>query len=58
VASDPIVTHADCPAINDAGFLNPGQSRATRPLNTARTCGYHDHLDEHNATFKGRIVIQ
>ena len=58
MSSDPIQTHTDCPAINDVGFLNPGQSRATSPLTTARTCGFHDHTNELDTTFKGRIVIQ
>jgi len=58
MSSDPIQTHTDCPAINDVGFLNPGQSRATGTLNVARTCGFHDHTNELDATYKGRIIIQ
>jgi plastocyanin len=57
MSSDPIQTHTDCPTINDVGFLNPGQSRATGALNTARTCGFHDHTNETDPTWKGRIII-
>ncbi len=48
--------HPDCLEINAAGFLTPGQSRATAPLPMARTCDYHDHA--HSAYVAGRIVIQ
>ena len=58
VSSDPVQTHTDCPAINDVGFLNPGQSRQTGALTVARTCGFHDHTDEFNNAFKGRIIVQ
>ena len=58
MSSDPIQVHTDCPAINDVGFLNPGQTGTTGVLDVVRTCGYHDHTNELDATFKGRIVIQ
>jgi plastocyanin len=58
VSSDPHPEHTDCPEINAVGFLNPGQSRQTGNLNTARTCGYHDHDDPNNALWKGSIIIQ
>jgi plastocyanin len=58
MSSDPIQTHTDCPPINDVGFLNPGQSRSTGALNVAGTCGFHDHTNELDATFKGRIIVQ
>jgi hypothetical protein len=58
MSSDPIQTHSDCPAINDVGFLNPGQSGTTGILSVARTCGFHDHTNELDATFRGRIVVQ
>src|SRR5919109_242652 len=38
MASNPHPEHTDCPALNDVGFLQPGQSRQTGNLNTARTC--------------------
>ena len=56
--SDPHPTHTDCPEINQVAFLNPGQSRQTGPLNTARTCGYHDHNRDMVESLKGTITIQ
>jgi hypothetical protein len=44
--------------INNLGLLNPGENRVTGTLNLARTCGFHDHNDEFNPSFKGRIVIE
>jgi plastocyanin len=58
MSSDPISTHTDCPAINDVGTLAPGQSRATGTLDVARSCGFHDHTNELDPTFKGSIIIQ
>ena len=58
MSSDPITVHTDCPAINDVGTLNPGQSRSTGPLTVARVCGFHDHINEFDDTWKGRIVVQ
>jgi len=56
--SDPHPEHTDCPEINSVGTLSPGQSRQTGNLNTARTCGFHDHLAAENNTLRGSIVIQ
>ena len=50
--------HTNCPAINQVGFLLAGQSRQTGNLNTARTCGYHDHNQSTNTSLQGTIVIQ
>jgi hypothetical protein len=58
MSSDPVTTHTDCPAINDVGTLAPGQSRRTGPLTSARTCGFHDHMNEFDNTWKGQIIIQ
>ena len=58
MASNPHPAHTDCPAINQAGFLQPGQSRETGNLNTVRTCGYHDHSRESDTSLQGTIVIQ
>lgn len=58
MSSDPITVHTDCPAVNDVGTLAPGQRRSTGPLNTARTCGFHDHFNENDPVWKGRIVVQ
>ena len=56
--SDPHPEHTDCPAINQAGFLNPGQSRQTGNLNTVRTCGFHDHNQDQVRSLQGTITVQ
>ena len=56
--SDPHPEHTDCPQLALVGFLNPGQSRQSGNLNTARTCGYHDHNNDTNNSLKGSIIIQ
>ena len=56
--SDPHPDHTDCPAINEVGFLQSGQSRQTGNLNTVRTCGFHDHNRESDTSLQGTIVIR
>jgi hypothetical protein len=56
IAGGPDPSRPDCPEINEAGFLAPGQSRQTAPLTGPRTCEFHDHA--HFAHVFGRIVIQ
>ena len=56
--SDPHPEHTQCPEINQIGFLNPGQSRSSGNLNTARTCGFHDHTNPDTTSLQGRITIQ
>lgn len=58
MASDQHPDHMECPALNDVGLLNPGQSRESGNLVTVRTCGFHDHDDPTNNNLKGRIVIR
>jgi plastocyanin len=58
MSSDPITVHTDCPAINDVGTLNPGQSRSTGTLAIPRTCGFHDHTNETDSRWHGRIVVE
>lgn len=58
MSSDPHPQHTDCPEVNAAGFVQPGQSRATSALRTARTCGFHDHNQPSNTALQGTIVIQ
>ena len=58
MSSDPHPAHTDCPAINQAGFLPPGQSRESGNLTTVRTCGFHDHDQSENASLKGTITIR
>ena len=56
--SDPHPEHTDCPDINQVDLLSPGQTKLTGNLNTVRTCGYHDHLNNTNNSLRGSIVIQ
>ncbi|MGH9142948.1 MAG: hypothetical protein ACRD2I_17585 [Vicinamibacterales bacterium] len=56
--SDPHPEHTDCPELNQIGFLNPGQSRLSGNLNTARKCGMHDHTSPDTASLKATITIQ
>jgi plastocyanin len=56
--SDPHPEHTDCPALNDVGFLNPGQSRTSGNLIVARRCGFHDHNSPDTASLKGTITVQ
>jgi plastocyanin len=58
VASDDHPDHLECPALNQVGLLNPGQSRESGNLVTVRTCGFHDHEDPNNNNLRGRIVIR
>jgi len=56
--SDPHPEHTDCPELNQIGHLEVGQSRLSGNLNTARRCGFHDHLSPDTASLKGTITIQ
>jgi hypothetical protein len=58
VLSDPPHVHTDCPEINAAGYLVPGQSRATDPLNRLMACGFHDHTHEGDPAFAGKVTIE
>jgi len=56
--SDPHPEHTDCPELNQIGFLNPGQSRQSGNLNTARKCGLHDHASPDTTSLRATITIQ
>ena len=58
MSSDPHPEHTDCPEFRTVGNLTPGQSRQTENLNTARTCGFHDHNQPSNTGLQGTIRIQ
>lgn len=58
MSSDPIQVHTDCPPINDVGFLNPGQRGTTGAMNIKRSCGFHDHTNEDDPIYKGRIIVE
>ena len=57
MASDPHPTHEDCPAMEQVGFLTPGQSRTSGNFTVVRTCGFHDHNEPSNTGLQGRITI-
>jgi hypothetical protein len=57
--SGPFGLHNDCPEINAAGYLVPGQSRATDPLtHLTKACGFHDHNREGNPAFGGTVIAE
>jgi plastocyanin len=58
INSDPHPEHTDCPELNQVGFLAAGQSRQSGNLNTARVCGFHDHIQFENKSLQGSITIQ
>jgi hypothetical protein len=58
MASNPHPNHTDCPALNQVGFLQSGQSGTSGNLTTARTCGFHDHLNDTDTSLQGTVVIQ
>jgi len=58
MASDPHPEHTLCPALNTVGFINPGESRTSSNLDTARVCTYHDHINDTNAALRGTIRVQ
>ena len=55
--SNPHLQHTDCPAVNNVGVLQPGESRTTGTFNTARACGYHDHMNPDNTALGGTIRV-
>ena len=57
MSSDDHPLHVECPAINQVGYLRPGQTRETGNFVTVETCAFHDHLDPTNASFWGTIDI-
>ena len=57
MSSNPHPIHTDCPPLN-MGTLGPGQTRESGILNTARSCGFHDHDDPTNPSLLGTITVQ
>ena len=57
IRSNPHPGHTDCPEINQAGLIQPGNNRQTGNLTTVRSCGFHDDNDS-NSAFEGTIHIQ
>jgi plastocyanin len=57
IFTTPHGTHTDCPALNEIGLLQPGQSRDSGVLNDRRGCGFHDHTDPDNNSFRGQVLV-
>jgi plastocyanin len=58
MASNPHPAHTDCPSMNAAGNLAPGQTKLTNAFTAARTCGFHDHGNPTDAALQGNVIIQ
>ena len=58
MSSDDHPTHELWPAMNQVGYLLPGQSRETGNLNEVGTITFHDHLDAQNQSLLGSIIIE
>jgi hypothetical protein len=58
MTSDPHPDHGECPAIDQVGFLNPGQAKETGNFVAAMSCGYHDHNLFTVVALQGRIIVR
>jgi hypothetical protein len=58
IQSDPPHIHTECPEIGAAGFLVPGQTKSTDPLDRLVSCGFHDHHHEGDTRYSGRVMIE
>jgi plastocyanin len=58
INSDPHPTHGECPAIDDIGFMSPGQTKQTGNLTVSRTCGFHEHNLFPAPQYTGQIIVQ
>jgi plastocyanin len=58
IASGPIPTYDECPAINRVGTLQPGQSMQTGALSTTRACDFIDLLRVEDSRWRGTIAVQ
>lgn len=56
--SNPHPQHTDCPSMNVAGNLSPGQTKLTNAFTAARTCGFHDHNNPDSGSLQGNVIIQ
>ena len=59
ISSDPHPQHGSCPGIEAGlGVIAPGQTKVTHNFANAGSCGFHDHQDDTNVRFQGRIIVQ
>ena len=57
MSSDQHPTHTECPAVNQVGYLLPGETRETGNFVRAETCTFHDHINPTNTSLNGSIII-
>jgi hypothetical protein len=57
IFSTPHGPHTDCQALNQVGLLQPGQSRDSGVLNVQRGCGFHDHRNPDDFSFRGQVIV-
>lgn len=58
IVSAPVPTYSDCPAINQIGRLEPGQSMQTGALTASRSCGFLDLLRTGDPRWQGTISVR
>lgn len=56
--SDPHPEHGSCPAVDQIGFLSPGQTKETGNFVFAMECRYHDHNQPDVVPLQGRIIVR
>ncbi|MSO55592.1 MAG: hypothetical protein EXQ55_01520 [Acidobacteria bacterium] len=57
ILTTPHLLHTDCPGLNNIGSLAPGQSGTSDALSSTRGCGFHDHFDPDNNSFRGQVLV-
>jgi plastocyanin len=55
--SAPHPTHTDCPAINDVGTIDRGETKVTGAFMLQKDCGFHDNLRDGDTTLRGLILV-
>jgi plastocyanin len=59
IASNPHPQHGSCPSLEAGlGTIGAGQTKVTHNFANTGSCGFHDHLDDSNASLKGTITVQ
>ena len=54
--SNPHLSHTDCPAAN-LPIMSAGQSMTTGAFDTAKACGFHDHMLPDTEALRGTIRV-
>ncbi len=57
IMSAPHPTHTDCPAINDVGTIDRGETKMTGTFAVQKDCGFHDNLRDGDPTLRGVILV-